>query len=331
MDRSCPKLAFTLVEVLVSAVIFAIILIFFGSLFSSAQLGLKRLTNSTRQRQDARVVLATMARELKECLTSPTLSYEDANPAARQIQLLINPPSMGALANADTIFWSAASSGPNDGSGLIGYAVRWDTSLPTNPQPRFCRMFVPTNKSQLILSTMQGSGSAYWPTGALFDLHAPGDKDNGFEGWLADNILALYVRALDPENAPIENAPRKITGVKTIDPTTYMAGVAFDPSTIGPAYNNSYDARVGYQYKHVNGSTTTLINRFGPALPPSIEIALVAASPDTLGSIESIPAPVVTTASAMWQDIDAFTSSLPSQVKKGAHTYSTIVYLSASP
>jgi|GEM_PF-3572775 len=82
---------FSLVEiviVIVSTAILAVILVLFASMFSSTQEGVRRLNNSTKQRQETRVVLAKIAGELKESLTSPSVSYESNDPAARQFQLL---------------------------------------------------------------------------------------------------------------------------------------------------------------------------------------------------------------------------------------------------
>ncbi len=83
-----PCKGFTLLEALVSTAILAVILVLFASMFLLTQEGVRRLNNSTKQRQEARVVLAKIAREQKGSLTTPSVSYESNDPAARQFQVL---------------------------------------------------------------------------------------------------------------------------------------------------------------------------------------------------------------------------------------------------
>jgi prepilin-type N-terminal cleavage/methylation domain-containing protein len=335
---------FTLLEVLVSTAILAVILVLFASMFSSTHEGVRLLNNSTKQRQEARVVLAKIAGELKESLTSPSVSYESNDPAARQFQLLINPPAMGELANAHTLFWSSASGNHAD-SGLIGYAVRWDKTDPAAPKPRLCRMFISQNESQHLLADLKTSvPSGAWANEILMGTFAPADEANGYRGWLADNILALYARALDPQNQPITRTARTITGVTNPSAVYYqgMSWITFDSSLQGTSYtipdptaggtDRGYDSRMGYQFQQPTQTAPggfTLVNRFGPALPASVEIVLLALSPEAISRMTSIPTPVRgSTATTMWTDIDTFISNLPQNLRADVRIYSTIVSLS---
>jgi hypothetical protein len=309
---------------MIATVILLLLVVVFASVFSSAQTGLITLRNSALRRQNAQTALMTMAGELKAAVAPQGGFYEGANPADRQLPLLINPPTLGmdpATHNAHSIFWPVKSSSSDGGTSLVGYVVRWMQESGKPPRPMLCRMKLGAAQLQSVLEGQQGTPSpGDWPASGLVDAATKGDADSGFAGWLADDILALYVRALDYEMKPIKALPRKISGPKA----TGEPGVLFDAVLTGGVLTNSFDSRAGYQYS----TNSVLVNRFGPAFPAAVEIVVVSATPKAIRLLGSIPASVASAdSSLLWSDVDAFVASLPQALRSEVKTYSVIVPL----
>ncbi len=330
MDRAArspieARRGFTLLELLVATAVLALLLVILATLLNYSQDGFARLSSLAQRRQNAQTALFAMAAELRSA-TRPDLGhYELANPANRIPQLLINPASLDANAatrNAHSIFWQATGDAQQAGSSLVGYFVRWEQAAGQPPQPRLCRFELDSRQSETIRETLQQpSASSDWPTVSLIDSRAPGDLDNGFAGWLADDILALFIRALDPEMKPITNEARSVSGPRM----SGEPGTLFSASLVGTALNGRYDSRRGYQFQR--GSAT--INCLGPRYPAAVEIAVISAPPRALRTLTSIPTtPSATNPTQFWSDIDTYVASLPDQVRKNLQIYSVIVTLS---
>ena len=121
-------------------------------------------------------------------------------------------------------------------------------------------------------------------------------------------------------------------GMSRITFGSYLQGTSYkipDPTAGGT--DRGYDSRMGYQFQQPTPTAPggfTLVNRFGPALPASVEIVLLALSPEATGRMTSIPTPVRgSNATTMWTDIDTFISSLPQTLRADVRVYSTIVSL----
>ena len=310
-------LAFTLLELLVAMALFTLVAVLLASVFSSTQKGVVLLGSAKSQRQDARAVLGQVAGELRAALEPPTRSFEGAQAAMRQPQLLVNP---SGLTNGSSLFWSAGADSRSGGSALVGYLLRWETT-PEGPRPRFCRVFLDADGSEIVEQTLRTSASPEWVSQALVNSNAPGDAANGYQGWISDNILAFYARALDPQMNAITNFSRGLSGPAV---NTSSANAVFAASATGNATLGSFDSRNGYQYTRRPDNVT--VNRFGPALPSAIELVVIAAPPSSIRQLQTAPAPVLSgNATAMWTDVASFLGSLPEPVRNAAKTYSTIV------
>jgi hypothetical protein len=326
-----------LVELLTAMAVLTLMVGLLAQVLSSTQLSLTYLGNSALRRQDAGTVLANMAKDLRASLQPMNRSYEGADPLAGQFQLLINPsgvPANSVLSNPNTIFWSASAANSVGGTGLVGYVVRWGTTASGAPQPLLCRMFLNTTQAAPQLAQIQTAATAttQWANTALVTTYAPADLKDGYQGWLADNVIALYIRALDPNMNPIANYARGIVGMSAVtgmSAPSYTIGclkVVLASATVGASSLNQYDSRQGYQYV-TPGSPPTTNNIYGPALPAAIELVIVAAEPR---DISRLTAPVYASSSYdatkdMWTNVDTFMANLPSPVRKSARVYSTIV------
>jgi hypothetical protein len=205
---------------------------------------------------------------------------------------------------------------------LVGYLLRWETT-PDGPAPRFCRVSFDPNDAESIKQTLQGSATANstWVNAGLINQNAPGLQGQGYQGWISDNILAFYARALDPQMNPITNYAHGLSG-PAVNTSSQFA--TFATSANGSATGGSFDSLRGYQYTRQGDNV--MVNRFGPALPSAVELAVVTAPPSAIKQLQSVPAPVLSgNASAMWTDVASFISSLPEPVRQAARTHSTIV------
>ncbi len=221
----------------------------------------------------------------------------------------------------------------------MGYFVRWDTTNPKNPRAILCRLFIPSldstgtaNPNFLILPVISSTGVSTtaspnsWITGTILDSVAPGNAAGSYQGWFADNVIALWIRCLNPNGDTIVQRANTARGA------SYSA--------------YSYDSRQGYIYTPA-GSTVAVTKRGGavmnPAtsqtqseflatLPASVEIALVMLSPHGAAQLTAIPtctvtAPSVASPNPFWTDIGNFVNSLPVNIKKETFVYSSQIQL----
>lgn len=296
-----------------------IVVTLLASILSSTQKGVAQIGSVSSQRQDARAVLDQISRDLRSTLEPVSRGFELTNPGVRQPEFLLNPP--GFTANGSSIFWSVRNESSLGGNMLVGYLLRWEAT-PEGPTPRFCRVSFNPNDAESIKQTLQGaSANSTWVNSILIDSNAPGVQGQGYQGWISDNILAFYARALDPQMNPITNYARGLSGPAV---NTSSQSVTFAASANGSATGGAFDSLRGYQYTRQGDNV--MVNRFGPALPAAVELAVVTAPPSAIKLLQSVPAPVLSgNASAMWTDVASFISSLPEPVRQAARTHSTIV------
>ncbi|MEI8309612.1 MAG: hypothetical protein WCH98_02530 [Verrucomicrobiota bacterium] len=323
--------AFSLVELLVAMALLAMLVVITASAYQSVVAGYSRIADQARQREEARSVLLLMSDEIRSALSpisrSPGVVVANMGSALPSLDFLINPPALSATAdgqayaNPHTVFWQIPARDGTAGSALMGYAVKWETRSDGTPVPVLRRlrsdsgrMFKELADAAVSATTTPG---ATWAGVPLLGELAPATTASAYKGWMSENVIALWVRALDPMGNPITNTAPPITGVGPISGAPV--------STFGSATNSAgaFDSKLGYQY-----ATT---NRFAPALPAAVEVAITTLPPSVL---RRLAAPQRTTAAmgvdpnSFWADISTYVASLPIDAKAAAKTYSTIIPLS---
>jgi type II secretory pathway pseudopilin PulG len=326
--RKVIQSAFSLVELIVSMAILTFLVIITTSAYQSVVSGYSRIADQARQRDEARSVLLLMSDEIRSTLTpiarSPGVVIANMGTAGASLDFLINPPALSATAdgqayaNPHTIFWQAPTRDGVAGSALLGYAVKWETRSDGTPVPVLRRLRSDSGRMFKELSDA-ATGATTWAGVPLLSELAPATATNAYKGWMSENVLALWVRALDPMGNPITKTASPITGV------TAVAG--WPASTFGSASNSggAFDSKLGYQY------STPAINRFSPALPSSVEIAITTLPPSVLKKLAAPQRPSATMGvdpALFWTDIDSYVAGLPGAAKAAAKTYSTIIPLS---
>jgi hypothetical protein len=131
-------------------------------------------------------------------------------------------------------------------------------------------------------------------------------------GLMAENVLGLWVQALDPMGVPIATQ----TGLPT---------------------GETFDSRYPYTFANKNllaGNGYTATN-VASALPASIQIAIAVIDSRTakhLTGNEKPNAPTFPpTSTSFWNDIQTFYNGLPTIIKKGAEIQTTTVPLAEGP
>jgi len=290
--------AFSLLELLVATAVFlglALILISIaGSLSSFWQMGISH----NERRASAIAAFSRMARDLR-------FASAPINPASTNFQLVINPSNVGAAYKLpQAAFWQApvAADRSRGDLALVGYFVQWVSNSPTDVGPKLCRLVVDSTNFQL-------QKPSDWVNDALITNHAPATKASGYDGQLAENVLGLWLQPLDQAKQPI---------TRDAGATNYSIG--------------EFDSMRGYQATLTNAvATNGLTYTFKPALPASIEAAVVVVDARTARRLAGNEKPGTRSSTNMWDDVNAFYNGLPTGIKKGAQIYSAVIELHTAP
>ena len=248
------RTAFTLVELLASTAVLALLVTVLGGIFSQVSRTWIAGEGGVERRRSARAMTDFIAAELRGAAAPvDRVSTKGKN----NLQLLINPPS-GVLpddcVNADSIFWQAPIATETTFGDLaeIGYFVRWDPNSTTSRQPTLCRFFV--NPSTIVAGKPESNplfliySKPQWLTADLVRKVAPATAP-AFRGLFAENVAGLWVRAFQPDGAELFTEGKK-----------------------------TYDSRLGYRYKVANGTTQ---ERF---LPARVQVSI--AQFDAAGAVQ---------------------------------------------
>ena len=218
------------------------------------------------------------------------------NPASTNFQFVINPPNVGAAYTLpQAAFWQApvASDRSHGDMALVGYFVQWVTNSPTDVVPKLCRLLIDSTNFQF-------QKPSDWVNDALIASNAPANKASGYEGQLAENILGIWMQPLDQARRPITTS-------------------------------GHFDSANGYSTLLTNG-TNTVTYTFAPALPASVEVAVVAVDARTArrltGTGSERPGPRT---ADMTNDVATFYNGLPEGIRRGARTYSTVIDVQSAP
>jgi len=341
--------SFTVLELLVSIFILSILVVGLFFTLGGTEAIWQHGQSEIEQRQNARTILDQMGQDLRAAQL-PTNPHDTNN-----LVFVVNPdtttstspPASGTYFNPQAAFWQVSRQKTVNGVlcniiAEVGYFVRWDTTNLKNPRATLCRLFIPAVNSTgqaspnfLIVPVTTSSGATTaspnaWTTGgatnSVLDSAAPGNAAGSYQGWFADNVIALWIRCLDPNGNTIVLRGK---------------GTTYTPYC--------YDSRQGYTYTPT-GAATPVIERGGSVilpsnalgtaaqpeflatLPASVEIALVILSSRGAAQLTAVPtytvtAPSTTTPNPFWTDITNFVSSLPPDIKKQTFVYSSQIQI----
>lgn len=289
---------FSLLELLVATAVFlglALILVSIaGSLSNFWQMGIAH----NERRSSALAAFARMARDLR-------FAAVPANPSATNVQFVINPAKVGSsYLYPQAAFWQApVAAGGN--TALVGYFVQWVNET-NGSVPKLCRLVIGSASTNY-----QYLKPSVWISDPILANNAPAAKAFDYNGQLAENVLGLWMQPLDQRKNPI-----------VID----ASGAAFAPG--------QFDSTQGYTATLTNAyGTNSVTYAFKPALPASLEVAIVTTDARTAKRLSGNAAekPPSRSTTNMMNDVNAFYLNLPEHIKKGARIYSTVIELHSAP
>lgn len=338
MNKALSKKAFSLVELLVSIAIFSLLILLLLQVTNAVSAQWVGGQARIDRRSNGRAILDFMARELQLAqlatsgpqqvdfaTTPPTYSTQtfqfiasikakqnDANPTFIPQEYL----------NPHALFWQAPDARITTRGRMseIGYFVKWvnqkavlvrfqaDPADPANPDN--------LNPNFLIYDrdTSAEKNSVNWLAKSVIDAVAPADGPAD-RGWFAENVIGLWIRALDERGRPITK----------------------DNSSSPTDLEYQFDSRRGYR-------DADNVGHGPPALPPVIEVAIVLLDNASAQRIEAgdplVIQGLVTTNSmdpAKMMDpagsgdgVASFVASLPVRIRPGARIYSTKIQIPAA-
>jgi type II secretory pathway component PulJ len=293
--------SFSLVEMLVAMAILSIIVVVLLSMTASMmtiwQFGQAR----NERRTTGQAVLERMSRDLR--LASLPSSRSNTN----SLEFVINPG--GVSANYEfpqAVFWQApvaTDGGTNGNLAVVGYFVQWVTNG-SSYTPCLSRVLI--NPSFANYYAIYSNPTS-WISTSILTNNASATAASGYAGLLANNVLGLWVQALDPRGNPIQQSA----------------------SVPGSVPGENFDSRFGYSY--TNSVYTSVASTNLPSvLPSAVQIAIVIVDSRTAKRLTGTEKPTTLTGN-FWSDIQTFYSSLPVVIKKGAEIQTTTVDLPNGP
>lgn len=295
MKRATNRGAFTLVELLLATAILTLIAVILTSLLTSVSRAWTAGEQQSSGFQDGRAVLELLSRELSHAVMSPALQFVQ-NPSL--------PSGMSHRLHSDSIFWQAPVARTAAGNlAAIGYYLTADYQLR--------RFFVPPSDQanyQIFTTTNRPTdNSAPWVTGFV-------DRDP-LSTTIATGVLAFWVRCFDINGDTI---PWLSTGAVGVGPLRYNSAAHFQPAIPGRPSS----------FKYTSPSSTLQAH----LLPNAVEVTIVTLDPQTFARNPTIPA---LSAARSPDDVpnvrDSFNQQLITNNIKTARTFTTRVYLPASP
>jgi prepilin-type N-terminal cleavage/methylation domain-containing protein len=304
------KSAFSLIEMLVAVAVFALLL----TILAGAYSGIERAISQTNARREAnatgRAALEWITRDLERIrpptpgfIWSVTQNTNTNRPVATLgSQFLIASNQITTNKNPHAAFWQVANEeGAGRTTAIVGYFVRWVTETnngASTKRPVLCRLYL--NQTNAAYPAGLNTANGIWLDDNLLT-NAPGNAPS-YKGWFADNIHSIWFRALDANGAPI---------------STNASSNAFSAG--------SFDSRQGY----LSGTNRIM----GPALPSSVEVAVIVMNPQRLqGNTDTYPvlSGLGSNPANFWSDIQSAMNdaSIPPQIRESLRLYSTRVPIS---
>lgn len=320
---------FTLVELLMAIAVFVVVGTILVSIASSSSNVWQQGIAHNDRRTVARTVFERMSQDLRDVTQPNDFSMP-------KLQMVINPtdgnPRLGAgFLLPQAIFWQApvTTSGTNGDLAAVGYFIQWVGSG-NNARPKLCRLYIDPSSPAY---TVYSSGTLTWSSTITDTLisganGAPATQATGYQGQLAENVLGLWVQALDQQLQPIAKD---------------ASGVAFSPG--------QFDSARGYISTAIysTGTTTSgtipmsypgMVSPSGSAVPPftggngalpaALDVAIITVDSRTAMRLTGTEKPTAPTGN-FWGDINTFYNQLPASIRRGAEIHSTTINLNSAP
>lgn len=298
IGRRCPALgspSFTLVEMLAAIAVFSIIIVVLTNMVVNSTDAWQAVQAHSERRNTADTVFGYMSRDLRQ------LALPSARANINNLQFIINPSGVGTQYEyPQAVFWQApvaTDGGTNGNLAVVGYFVQWVTNG-SSSSPCLSRVLLnPSLSGYEIYSNPEA-----WISSDLLVGNAPATEASSYQGLLANNVLGLWIQALDLNGNPIKQ---------------------------GSLAGESFDSRLPYSY--TNALYPSVATTCPPSsLPASIEVVILTVDSLTAKRLTGSEKPGAVTGD-FWSDIYTFYNSLLPRIRKGAEIQTTTIAITAGP
>lgn len=320
--KSPPRPAFrgfTLLEMIVALSVLGIIVGMLAVIYTQTDRIIAIASGDRERSQIARVALERISQELAAA-HFPVAYHTTQNASATD--LVTNASSLALYLRGNCA--ALAGDGSISGNGLfwqvplfnhtsnaptlagVGYFVRWIEEHDA-VRPVLGRLYAPSVTNATNVSALEASTN--WVNATLLEELAPmtaSTNASSFQGWFADNVLALWVRPLDSQGNAI-----------TQYPSLTARGVFNTPVS----FDGDFNSLRGYR----SGTNDRSDAR---SLPAMLEVALVVSdSRIWKGNTQrfAVDPALTVNASNYWNSIQSYVDSLPPKIKRNVRVYSTRV------
>lgn len=241
---------FTLIELMAAIAIFTLLVIILAYASGSVSRLWVSTRESTSRQQNERAILDFLARDLESALL-PIIRNDVTG-----LQFVCNPATVSdTYRSGDTLFWQApvATDVTNGDIAVVGYFVRWVGTKAT-----LCRLLVnPTEATNYRIHSSPDN----WINDEILDSAAPADKQSGYLGLMAENVVGFWAQPLDAHGNAI-NSP---TGFDSRVGYTDSAGKTFLSGSLPPSVKVSIALIDRQRAGRLTGSLQTLANESADA------------------------------------------------------------------
>lgn len=212
---------FTIVEMLVSMAVLALIVALLGTMASSVSRVWQNGNAQSDRRRNVRAIVDLISADLSGALLPVDPAAEPTKP---NLQFTLNPSAVSDdYRHPDALFWQApvATDQARGDVAQIGYFVQWDVlTNPQNPRARLCRFLVPPTDDQ---NYQIYKDRLNWLNDAIIRQVAPADNlpDQGGEGqegqlggWrgmLAEDVIGFWARWRDASDAQVTSYDSRVS------------------------------------------------------------------------------------------------------------------------
>jgi len=324
--------AFTLIEVVLASGILVLIAVMLGVMAGNVSRMWLAVNGQTQRRSDGRALLEFIARDLQSAQLPIPISPLATSGSSGNLEFVVSPSnSSTSWQNPHAIFWQAPVA-TNSGQGKmaeIGYFVQWDTTTkPGVAKAYLCRYYADAATSgsgfgiyRSGIGNISGGSPPPWlSTSGAPTTVAPALPSGQYAGWLADNVIALWIQCYSFGGLTAYPA----------QPIVQYPAIGTGQRTTTPNGGSSFDSLLGF-YDPISSSG----KRPPPLLPAAVQISLVVVDASTAQKIttplNSYNASNVSTyfnyPSSQAGSVQNYVSLLPSYIRSGTQIYSTIVPL----
>lgn len=185
---------FSLVELLVAMAVLGMLVMILAHVAQSVSDLWVSTQKRTNRQQSARAIIDFITRDLQTALPPIISSSIDS------LQLIRNPSTLdAAYKSGHTLFWQApiATDSTQGDIAVVGYFIRW-----TGNKSALCRLFVNPNSSNYLIGSPPPNSD--WITDKIINEEAPADKQSGYLGLMAENVVGFWAEPLDAYGQEIE-------------------------------------------------------------------------------------------------------------------------------